>query len=426
VLDVTFVVTGTLALAIAASARWFERLPLSGPLVALLTGVALGPAGLGVLRLIPSGPSPLLGDVARVTVAVSLMAVALRYPVRRLRERTRPLAWLLIVVLPAMAATTAVLAGAVLAVPLGLALCLGAALAPTDPVLASTVIGSDAAERVVPDRMRQDLSVESGANDGLAAPFVIMAAAAATATSAGSAALSSLWQVAGAILLGGAVGGIAGAALTAAERHRTIDQTHLATFSLVLALTTLGAAAVARTDDLLAVFAAGLVLNALIGREDRRTEELIDQSVHEVLILPLFLLFGAVLPWSTWTEIGPAGLLFTTVVLLVRRLPWVLAVRRPLHASGAEAVWFGWFGPIGVAATVYLVHLHELGVTDPVVWGAGSLVVAASTVVHGVTAAPGVWWLERAAARRPHQAPSVRSAGEVRTPDVPPRRNERT
>jgi NhaP-type Na+/H+ or K+/H+ antiporter len=49
-------------------------------------------------------------------------------------------------------------------------------------------------------------------------------------------------------------------------------------------------------------------------------------------------------------------------------------------------VWLGWFGPVGIAALFYLAHAHERGVTDERVWAAGTLVVAMSTLVHGLTA----------------------------------------
>jgi NhaP-type Na+/H+ or K+/H+ antiporter len=76
-------------------------------------------------------------------------------------------------------------------------------------------------------------------------------------------------------------------------------------------------------------------------------------------------------------------------VLLLRRLPVVLLLRRPLGLGWPDAAFLGWFGPIGVSALFYLaLESERLGV-EPAVLAAGSLVVAASTVVHGVTAAPG-------------------------------------
>ena len=76
-------------------------------------------------------------------------------------------------------------------------------------------------------------------------------------------------------------------------------------------------------------------------------------------------------------------------VLLLRRLPVLVALRRPLGLGWPDAVYLGWFGPIGVSALFYLaLEAEQLG-ADTTVLAAGSLVVVASVVVHGVTAAPG-------------------------------------
>jgi hypothetical protein len=89
------------------------------------------------------------------------------------------------------------------------------------------------------------------------------------------------------------------------------------------------------------------------------------------------------------TEFGWSGVMFGLAALLFRHLPALLALKRPLRADWTEVIWLGWFGPIGVAALFYLGHADEQGVTDPSVWTAGTLVITLSTVVHGLTAAPG-------------------------------------
>jgi sodium/hydrogen antiporter len=395
VLDVAIALVGVLALALATSARLLDRAPVSAPMLALFVGVLVGPEVLGLLRIPPADQVPLLHEAARLTLAVSLMAVALRFPVDDLRQRARPLALLLLLVMPVMALTTAGVAALTLGVGGGLALVLGAALAPTDPVLASSVLNGAPAEEAVPEHLRRDLSLESGANDGLALPLVLLALPAVMGTAPWAAALESLWGVAGAVALGVGIGSGAGHLLRAAERHGTVDETHVATYSLVLALTGIALGGLVRTDGLLLVFVAGLAFNATISGEDRRTEELVDESVHRLLILPLFVLLGTTLPWADWRHLGIGGVGLVVGVLLLRRVPWVLLLRRPLRYRAVDAVWLGWFGPIGVAAVYYLTTLVQRGVAEPVVYASGILVVVASTVAHGVTASWGVRWLGR-------------------------------
>lgn len=398
-MDTWLAIAGGLALLTAATAKWADRLPISIPLLGTLAGVVLGPQVLGLLELPSEHGTALLSNVARATLAISLMAIALRFPLATVLEHRRRVTWLLLVVLPGMIGVTSALAAVTLGVGAGLALVLGAALAPTDPVLASSVLSGGPAGRTIPLRLRVGLSLESGANDGLALPLVLLTATAVTAATLPEAGLRALWSVVGAVVLGALVGWLAGTGLMYAETHGGTDRSRAATFSLVLALAVLGLGALVRTADLLGVFVAGLALNGRISSDERSTEELVDESVDRILILPLFLLVGAVLPWQAWDDLGWGGIGLAAGVLLLRRLPLLVLLRGPLRLGMLDSVWLGWFGPIGVAAIFYLTHLETLGVTEPVVWHAGSLVVAASIVAHGVTASPGRALYGRATSR---------------------------
>ena len=123
--------------------------------------------------------------------------------------------------------------------------------------------------------------------------------------------------------------------------------------------------------------------------EDQTQEERMQEAVNRFFVLPVFVLLGLALPWEGWLELGWAGLLLVAAVLLLRRLPAVLAVTPILpQARGLrDALFLGWFGPIGVAALFYAsLSLREIGAED--VWVVGSLAICASILVHGVSAAP--------------------------------------
>jgi len=140
-IDVLLLASGVLAVVVIALSRVLRRLPASEPLLALVAGVLLGPQVLGALEVAPLTQEwEHLHAASRLLLALSVMAVALRYPAGHLRRHWRPVAVLLIVVMPLMALATAALSAAVLGLGLGTALLLGAALAPTDPVLASSVV----------------------------------------------------------------------------------------------------------------------------------------------------------------------------------------------------------------------------------------------------------------------------------------------
>jgi sodium/hydrogen antiporter len=389
-IDVVLASAGALGLAVAALSGRLRRWPVSEPVLALALGVVIGPELLGVVT-----PAPLTEDTtwlhtaARLLLAISVMAVALRYPVRDARARLRPVLLLLAVAMPVMAVVTAGLAAAVLGVGLGAAALIGAALCPTDPVLASSVVTGDPAEEDLPARDRQVLSLESGANDGLALPLVLIAVAVAGAGSVGAALAESLWQVAGAVLLGVVLGWVGARALRAGEEHGSTATGPRLLFTAVLAFAVLGAAGLVHVDGILAVFVAGLAFNAAATGPDRTDDVPIDEAVNRFLVLPLFVALGVVLPWSAWVDLGWRGPALVLAVLLWRRLPVVLLLRRPLRLQRPDALFLGWFGPIGVSALFYLAMEAERLTVDPVVLAAGSLVVVGSTVVHGVTSSPG-------------------------------------
>ncbi|WP_340556499.1 cation:proton antiporter domain-containing protein [Streptomyces sp. GSL17-111] len=396
--DVLLTVVGVLALVVAAFSAVVRRLPLSGPLLALLAGVLLGPALFGVLDVptVFDGHRE-LHEATRLLLAVSVMAVALRYPIAAVRSRVRPVMLLLVVAMPVMALSTAGVAAATLGVGLGAAALLGAALCPTDPVLASSAVTGEPAERDIPARTRQLLSLESGSNDGLALPLVLAAVAVAGPLSGPEALLTSVWQVVGAVALGGVVGWVAGRTLRRESAAGATEPGPLLVFTLLLALFVLGVSGLLHVDDVLAVFVSGLAFNAAGSVQERSDENQVDEAVNRFVVLPLFVVLGAMLPWSQWAEFGWRGPLFLVGVLVLRRLPVLLLLGRFLRVRRRDALFLGWFGPVGVSALLYLtLEAHRLGV-DPTVLAAGTLAVAGSTVAHGLTSSPGRVWYAKAA-----------------------------
>jgi NhaP-type Na+/H+ or K+/H+ antiporter len=75
-------------------------------------------------------------------------------------------------------------------------------------------------------------------------------------------------------------------------------------------------------------------------------------------------------------------------VLLLRRLPVVIVLKRALGLGWAGTVLYGWLGPMGAAALYFATLAHEEHAAGDVVWPAVAFVVASSTIVHGITATP--------------------------------------
>lgn len=393
-LNVALVVVGGVVLVVGLLSEWTRRSFLSTPLVALVLGVVLGPVGFGVLDPArwADGELTILEQAARLTLAISLMGVALRLPERFPFRRRRTLLVLLVLVMPAMWLVSGALAYLILGLPLLAALLVGAVVTPTDPVVSSTIVTGSVAERNLPGRLRFTLSGESGFNDGLAYPFVFLPILLLTRPPGEAwthwATHTLLWEVLGAVAFGAAAGYLAGRLLRWAERHESIEGNFFLAYTVALSLVVLGAAKLLGSDGILAVFVAGLGFDLAVGG-DRERHKQVQEAVTRFFVLPIFVLLGLAIPWEGWAGLGWSGLALAVAVLILRRLHAVLPLGPLLGTvrGRGDALFVGWFGPVGVAAIYYsALAVRETGMEAA--WTVGSLVICASILVHGVTATP--------------------------------------
>lgn len=372
-----------------------ERTPLSEPLLSLLAGVLIGPAIFGFLDLADLGNQTLiLEEAALVTLGIALVGVALRLPVGFTSGNWRLLFVLLGIVMPLMWLVSGLLVYLILGLPLWVSVLIGAIVTPTDPVVASSIVAGGVAERNLPGGLRHAISAESGFNDGLALPFVVLPVLVLTGPP-GEALGHWLSHTVFVEILGGAalaalMGYMAGKTLRWAERKETMERTSLLTISLALSLTVLGVTELLHLNGILAAFVAGIVFNFAGSSNAKESQEEIQEAISRFFDLPIFVVLGMAIPWEGWIRLGWSGLLVVVAVIILRRLPVVLALRPllgPLRAKGKDVLFLGWFGPIGAAALYYAAFsLRETGIEE--VWVVGSLIICASVLVHGITATP--------------------------------------
>jgi Kef-type K+ transport system membrane component KefB len=260
-----YVVVGLLLVGMALSGTLPRRLPLSTALIYLAAGVALGPVGLGLIRLDPLAGAGFLERFAEVAVIVSLftaglkLRLPLRDPLWRIAARLAFGSMSLTVGLIALVGTF------LLGLPLGASVLLGAVLAPTDPVLASDVQVEAPTDR---DPLRFALTGEAGLNDGTAFPFVMLGLGLLGMHEIGVfgwrwLVVDLLWAVAAGLGIGWGLGAlVARLVLYLRRAHReavgTDDFLALGLISL-----SYGLALLAHAYGFLAVFAAGLALRHL-------------------------------------------------------------------------------------------------------------------------------------------------------------------
>jgi NhaP-type Na+/H+ or K+/H+ antiporter len=295
--------------------------------------------------------------------------------------------------MPLMWLSSGLLVYVILGLPFLVAMLIGAVVAPTDPVVAGTVVTGDVAEEHLPEHLRNTISAESGYNDGLTYPFVLLPILALTLPP--GEALSSfliqtvILEVGLAVLFGVVAGYGVGKALEWAQAKETTEYTSLLTISLALTLAVLGVLELLGLNSVLAVFVAGVALQAVAHSEATDPKGRMQEAVTRFFDLPVFVMLGLALPWEGWLGLGWSGLVLVMAVLLLRRLPVVLALKPLLGQVGGrrDALFLGWFGPIGAAALFYAtLSLEEVGAEE--VWVVGSLIICSSLLAHGVTAAP--------------------------------------
>jgi sodium/hydrogen antiporter len=372
-----------------------ERTPVSEPLIALLAGVLIGPAVFGLLDLAKLGNETLiLEEAALVTLGVALVGVALRLPIGYTSRNWRLLIVLLGIVMPLMWVASGLMVYLVLGLPLWVCVLIGAIITPTDPVVASSIVSGGVAERNLPGPLRCAISSESGFNDGLALPFVALPVLVLTRPPGevvGHWLIHTiLLEIVAGAALAAVIGYAAGKTLRWSERKETMERTSLLTVSLALSLTVLGVTELLHLNGVLAAFVAGIVFNFAGSSDAKESQEEIQEAISRFFDLPIFVLLGMALPWQGWLDLGWKGPLLVVAVLLLRRLPAVLALRPllgELRGRANDVLFLGWFGPIGAAALYYAAFsLRETGLEKA--WVVGSLIICASVVIHGVTATP--------------------------------------
>jgi NhaP-type Na+/H+ or K+/H+ antiporter len=385
---------GGLILLLGLGSKWLEKSPIPATLLALLFGILLGPEILGLIDPAALGDrASILERAARLTLGIGLVGVALRVPREYPRRNWRAMIVLLGLGMPLMWGISTLLIFLILDFSFGLAALIGAIITATDPIASSPIVTGPVAEKNLPERLRNAISFESGANDGLSylfvfLPFLLM-------TRPQGEALSHwlvhtlLLDVVAATLLGLLLGYAAAKLLQWSERHDAIESDWRLVYTAALALFTVGFGRLVRSDEVLLVFAAGAMFTQVVSAQERDEEERGQEAVNRFFAIPIFMLLGTSIPWEGWRELGWSGVLLAATILLLRRPP-VLLLLRPLLPgirSLPDALFMGWFGPIAVAA-IYYASLMEHRLGDPVIWHVTSLIVVASVVSHGMSAAP--------------------------------------
>ena len=334
----------------------------------------------GALDLVqPEATGGGVGAIAELVLFSVLFTDGMRVGIRELTSAWRLPGRALLFGMPLTLAGTAVLAHLVAGLPWAESLLLGAALAPTDPVFAAALVGRDE----VPHRLRHLLNVESGLNDGLALPVVvIMLAAAGADTEVGPAFVELLTGVA----IGVAIPWLA----IRLERlpFFSASPTYEPLNGFAIGALVYGLSSVVHANLYLAAFAAGVTV-ATSAPQTRHAFHEFGELVTELLKLLALFVFGILIEPAFLAEIRLNGYVFALLALLLVR---PVALGTALYGSGLrmkEQLVAAWFGPKGFASVVYgLLILNEGLPRGDELFHLVALVTAASIVAHSSTDVP--------------------------------------
>ena len=373
----------------ALISRPLRRISLTAAIFFFFAGLPAGSFGLGLLESESMHGAYLL---AEITLALVLFVDATHAsPAHIVRPHGAPLRLLLLGLPLVVVAGTAI---AMLFLP-GLsvweAAVLAAIVAPTDAALGQPILEDER----VPGDIRHVLNVESGLNDGLSVPILLILLCVARSDAHPDMAGYWIGFSATQLILGPLTGAIVGYAgtklLLRVARSRELEIQNRIGVAAV-AILSYGLAELVHGNGLIACFIAGLVC----GRVARRPQLTSFADAEGKLLAGLvFFVVGAQLLPAAWDDVNLSTLGFAIAALTIARM-----LPAGLTLIGTQMGWkavvaIGWFGPRGVATIVFALLVDRLAEWDDrsIVFAAAMTTVALSIVLHGATALPAVRWL---------------------------------
>ena len=390
-------VIGLLLLTVTVGSSIIARLPLSYALIYLIVGVLLGPYGIHLIQLELS--NEWLERLFEIVVIVSLFGCGIKMNRRLNVWSWQSTARLIGILMPVSIFAIALLGHFLLNWNWGLAILVGAILAPTDPVLASEVQITHLNDR---NELRFGLTSEGGLNDALAFPFVYFGLHWIK---------NNHWQDwmtywFGIDVVWAIAAGIAGGILVTQAIHwleLKFRQTHgveeemdhliaLAKILLAYSLTE-----VINGYGFLAVFIAGFTVRteSNLNSETRMSQLRFTEQIEKLLEVGTILLLGSLLRIEPiWNYAGVALLISGLLFFIIRPIgAWISTVDDRLNP--VTRLLFGWFGIRGIGSLYYLAYAlkEQIPESDKTLISWITLItVAASIILHGITTTPIMKW----------------------------------
>ena len=378
----------------------FKRLPISLPILQVSFGILVGYFWVTLSFLDPLENGTIIEKLTEIVVLVSLVGAGIKIDTPLMWKLWRPTVWLLLITMPIGIFAMAVLGYYAFGLSIGAAVLLGAVLAPTDPVLASSIqVGPP--NTGIEDTPRFTLTSEAGLNDGLAFPFVYLAIKIAEAYSEGQSFTGEmlwswfthdvLWKIGAGIVVGVLVGkGLAKLVFSKHTRETTMSQGYVI---IALTLMAYGLAEYVHSYGFIAVFIAAFAFRRSECEHEyhHKLHDFAEQSEGLLmsLVLVTFGIFigqglqsGVELTWRVYI----VSFMF---LLLIRPIGGLIALSF-LNIPRTEKYAISVLGIRGIGTLYYLSYALKqdfFAEEDAVkLWIVCTIVILSSIFMHGLSA----------------------------------------
>lgn len=373
-----------------------EKCYISETLVATVVGMVFGKNGFRGINLSDKAAAVGMFQFSRMVINLQVIAVGMVVSKEYVLKSVQSLFMLLVPTMMFSWIVSTIIIRYFLEFSLENAMIVGACITPTDPVLASTILKGKFANRYVPAHIRKLLTFESGANDGLGLallnfPLYLLIYRGRPADIAWSLFFKTfIYELGLSVVIGIGLGVLSRYLLIKSKEMRMIDKESLLAYTIALAFFVSGVTALMGVDDIFACFVCGVFFSWY---DEESIEEVKESHLLEVIDmlvnLTFFVFFGATFPYEA---ISAQNIFVCVMLILLRRLPVILVLKPAIDKlyTVKEAVFAGWFGPVGAGA-IFLAYSakemlqeHKISL-DGKIMNLVHLIVFSSVLIHGIT-----------------------------------------
>ncbi|KHN69998.1 Na+/H+ antiporter [Ordospora colligata] len=359
-----------------------EKLLLSEPLISVLVGIFLGHSVLGVLDMNNTYSKAAMYNFSRAILCIQTMTVAMSLPKNYVMAKWQSVFVLVVVVgmLKCMFSFGMIylFSGYSKLISWSIASC----LTPTDPILSSSIIQGKVATKLVPERIRLLLAAESGINDGMGIILLFLGLNIAT-NNIRSFIIDNLFLK---VFVSAVVGLFAGIVSRQALRYcytwKLVGMESFFVHTIVLTVFSMSFMEFIGGSELICIFFAGIMFSFdewfILEIKNSNLQEITDT----ILSTSFFMFFGSRIYFEKFTAFNVG---ISLAVIFIRRplICMMLYKCIPELKSLKEALFVGWFGPIGVGSLYYALLTDKI--QDSLTIDFVTCTVFMSVIIHGIT-----------------------------------------